>query len=241
MLCMVMNYKRLSANYLYTVKSKKKKASYYFMFVILLLTLFQYCEIYHEYQNQFIRTYVLFGTVIANMLYAFILCCDYVCLEEKRSGRVTWYLANGILPEKIVHWMTKSEFTAVIAAEALYLSLIFLLSFIRVISIRFISIEAIIVFVMIHFLFYQFISLLNIAILIAKKPENVKFILLLSFFCLFFMTYLPVYIFSVFNIFYVNITALCIVFALLLFCLRKIKIYMLRHKFHEKVTLSLKE
>ena len=91
--------------------------------------------------------------------------------------------------------MTKSEFTAMVVVEALYLSLIFLLSFIRVISISFISSETMIVFVMIHILFYQFINFLNIVLLIAKKPENVKFILLMSFFCLFFMIYLPVYFF----------------------------------------------
>lgn len=238
---MYMNDKRLSANYLYKVKSKKKKTSYYFMLVILLLTLLQYCEINHEYQNHFIRTYVLFGTIIANMLYAFILCCDNVCLEEKRSGRVTWYLANGILPEKIVCWMTKSEFTAMVVVEALYLSLIFLLSFIRVISISFISSETMIVFVMIHILFYQFINFLNVVLLIAKKPENVKFILLMSFFCLFFMIYLPVYFFSALNVSSFHITALCIVFVLLLLLLRKIKIYMIHHKFHEKVMLSFKE
>ncbi len=231
----------LSDIFLFLKKMRGRKQTFLLMFMVLVITLIQYCEINKEYSNNLINSFAVLALIMLNMLYAFILSSENICIRERRSRRIEWFLANGIPIDRIVNLITISEFMVVVIVETFYLCIIMLLAFIRVISLSFLCAKTFAALIIINLIFYQFADIMNILFLITKKPENIKVVLLMGFMSMSFIISLFIYLISVFGITHIDITGLIMAAGMALLILRKIKRYMLHNRFKEKVTLSFSE
>lgn len=236
----VKNSDLLSA-YSFLKKAEGKKQTIFLVFAVLFITLIQCCVINREYRSDFICNYTIYGTAIINMFYSFVLASDGICIREKKSGRIEWFLANGVSSAKIIKLFTISEFAAAIITEIIYLTIILLLIAPGIINRSFLRTGTILIILIINIVFYSFVDLMNCMFLAVRKPESIKMVLLAGFTCMFFAVYIPIYFISIYNINNISMLGIGTAFALLLSILQILKKRICNSGFNEKVALSFKE